>query len=300
MKCRQMFLIVLVWIISAIAVQAQTTVPSGVIYVSSDTTGNLTTYQDLSRNADEKQAARNERLANVNRLDQSNLSNPDERQRLIFSARTQVQVAKEDRKTYRDFLKQSNVGLIKLLPEIKCPENLKEIEINEPCAVAAIFGHGTSFSFRTQNYQFEEISDIKITQGNFVANGLNTLGLMASLGGVELNSVVVEDENIVALNKFIPASKLDEILVQESQINKGLKLGNLTFSKSLLITEKTTYILRSVAYRGTVGKTASVLLQNDKREDILIAFRVVRKENDGSVTLLWKKLQSKTAPKLIK
>jgi hypothetical protein len=40
------------------------------------------------------------------------------------------------------------------------------------------------------------------------------------------------------------------------------------------------------------------LLDGDKRVDVTLAFRVIRIGEDGSVTILWKELQRKEAPKL--
>ena len=35
------------------------------------------------------------------------------------------------------------------------------------------------------------------------------------------------------------------------------------------------------------------------RKDVIIVFRIVEMEADGTLTIIWKELQSKTAPKMI-
>jgi hypothetical protein len=298
MKLRKILFTVLAGIISSIAVHGQTLPTANGNYQISDVTGNLATNSQINYLNELKQQDINQRIANLNRSDSNYSAFVFERQRLIIGAENQIRVSKDDKKNYGAFLNQSNVGLIKLFSELKCPKDLKEIETVDPCALTVFPGQGTSYSFRTKNYQFGEISDIKISQGKFITNGINTLGLIASIGDVALDTVTVENENVAALVKFAPASKIDDVLVQESQIDKGIKLGDLTFNKSLSVKENTTYLLRSVAYQVDLGKYMPALLLTDKREDVLVVFRVVKEKRDGSVILLWKKLQTKTAPKL--
>jgi hypothetical protein len=298
MKLRKTLFTVLAAIVSSIAVHGQT-LPTGTgNYQISDVTGNLATNSQINYYNELKQLDINQRIENLNTLDSNYSAFLFEKKRLLIGAENQLRVSKEDKKNYGAFLNQSNTGLIKLFPGLKCPKNLQEIESVDPCALTVFPGQGMSYSFRTKSYQFGKLSDIEISQGNFITKGANTLGLIAAIGDISLDTVTVENENVAALAAFAPASKVDDVVAQESQINKGIKLGNFTFNKSLSITENTTYLLRSVAYLVNLGKSAPNLFRTDKREDILVAFRVVKQSSDGSVILLWKKLQSNTAPKL--
>jgi hypothetical protein len=70
----------------------------------------------------------------------------------------------------------------------------------------------------------------------------------------------------------------------------------------LPVADNTTYALRSIAYQGTIMRSIQTLTYNeldvDKRRDVIVVFRVVKRDADGSVTILWKELSNKNAPKL--
>ena len=42
-----------------------------------------------------------------------------------------------------------------------------------------------------------------------------------------------------------------------------------------------------------------LMLEGDKRKDLILAFRVIRKTPNGSVTILWKELQQNKAPEIV-
>ena len=63
-----------------------------------------------------------------------------------------------------------------------------------------------------------------------------------------------------------------------------------------------TYALRVIAYRGNLYKVFNRfrydVLRGDNRIDLTLAFRVLRKEKDGSLLILWKELKRGESPKL--
>jgi hypothetical protein len=40
-------------------------------------------------------------------------------------------------------------------------------------------------------------------------------------------------------------------------------------------------------------------IKDDKRVDLTISFRIIRKDADGSITLIWKELATKDVPELV-
>ncbi len=85
------------------------------------------------------------------------------------------------------------------------------------------------------------------------------------------------------------------------QMSRGIKSGKFFYRKTFPVAENTAYALRVVAFRGSIYRTFRGyrynLLQGDKRIDMTVVFRVVGRHEDGSVTLLWKELDRRDAPK---
>ena len=71
--------------------------------------------------------------------------------------------------------------------------------------------------------------------------------------------------------------------VQQRRAAEGFKEGERTYAGRLAAVAGNTYALRSVNYDGS---------------DVLVAFRVVRADDDGSVVLLWKMLKRFPKPTL--
>ena len=62
-------------------------------------------------------------------------------------------------------------------------------------------------------------------------------------------------------------------------------MGGFTYTSSIAATAGMTYALRSLDYEFS---------------DVLVAFHVVRQDDDGSMILLWKMLKKFPAPKAIR
>lgn len=82
-----------------------------------------------------------------------------------------------------------------------------------------------------------------------------------------------------------------------------MRAGKYFYVKSVPIKSDQTYVLRSIAYKAKVWQQRGAfkvdILDGDKRDDVLTAFRVVGVNEDGSVNLLWREIERKPAPKLI-
>ena len=126
---------------------------------------------------------------------------------------------------------------------------------------------------------------------------------MVKLGEIELEKVFGENEGLKFLSSFSPDPQSPEAQKQYIQMMRGVEVGNYEYKKALPIIENMTYALRVVAYRGNVFRSFRGfrfdLLDGDKRIDLTLAFRIIRKEKDGSVTLLWKEIERKDAPRLL-
>lgn len=179
----------------------------------------------------------------------------------------------EDRETYADFLAQTGTGLIRLLPREKWDGKL------------STRGGGAYYSFTRRTHEYGNGSDLELSQDAFSVGfaGAN-FGFMTSLGGTPLEAVSNETEAVRFMASYVtPPTESGARKSQAQVITDGLQEGRQVYKHSLPVAVGSTYVLRSINYESS---------------DVLVAFRVVRKDSDGSVVLLWKTLKKFPKPSL--
>ena len=183
-------------------------------------------------------------------------------------------VSAEDKATFADFLKQPDTGLIRLLPREKYDRML------------SISGGGAYYSFTRLTHEYGRGSDIGLEKGKFSSGFAGfDFGFFISLGDLPLEAVALENAGVNALAEYQAPSTEAEIRAQHRQTHQGIKLGEITATSYLPANVGTTYVLRSL---------------NFDVSDVLVAFRVVRQDQDGSMVLLWKTLKNFPAPTAIR
>lgn len=205
---------------------------------------------------------------------------------------------------FAEFLKQKDTGLFKFLNSSKCGSGANVVSVSEPCLNNKIPGAGASFSFRMKTYRIPKLSDLSFAENMFITAGQWLHGLLLDIGDVPLENVSLQTKEAESLSKFQAASTVQTAQEIYAKLNQeGIKHQELVYQRLVSARENTTYLLRSIAYRGTINKTVQGYIYNeldyDKRKDVLIAFRIVQTDADGSVTILWKQLAAKDSPKII-
>lgn len=205
-----------------------------------------------------------------------------------------------DLQRYEVFLRQPNTGLIKLFPDLGCEENAAVVRADETC-LKAIPMSGF-YSFREKEYTSSHLSDIRLKNDVLITDGLLTQGILVALGDVALETLSLSSGGMKFLTEFVPETSGGEALKQTRQIIKGIDTDEYFYRKALFASENMTYALRLVAYRGSFVQTFRGLpfdlLAGDERDDLTVAFRVLRKNKTGNLTILWKELARKDAPKI--
>jgi len=101
---------------------------------------------------------------------------------------------------------------------------------------------------------------------------------------------------------FQPPERFEVAREQAVASARGFKMSGFFYRSILPLKEDHTYALRAIAFRGQVLQRAGMfrinILDGDKRDDIIVVFRVIRRHENGSVSLLWRELQRIRAPKL--
>lgn len=194
---------------------------------------------------------------------------------------------------FADFLKDKNAGLALLYPDQGCDQgktvNVQEIE---RCAdFLPIRGGGSFYSFRNRTNLNNNgtWADIHFIDGRLVFGGRMLFGMVRNIGDIDLEKLSINSPQLKFLRKYKPKKK-SSALEQEGQ---KLARGQLdSFAASAAVLPNSTYILRSVAFR---HRTFYSL---DNRVDVIVAFRVIAHESDGSLVLLWRELRSRQSPQL--
>ena len=203
---------------------------------------------------------------------------------------------------YSQFLKLPGTGIFRLVPNSGCAPNAKVVSASEECLKYTMPGAGNSFSFRTENYRIRHLADITYEDGALNVTGIFMLGLMTKLGDVPLESVTLGSPGVKFLADFKPSSTFSEVEQSHASFRKGLDDGGYKYAATLPVEEGTTYAYRGVAFRGKVVKSANGVRYNemdyDKREDVIVAFRIVQVADDKSITLIWRQLAENLSPKI--
>lgn len=206
----------------------------------------------------------------------------------------------EDSTKYAAFLKKPNTGLIKLFPDLGCLAK-GIVRVDGICENSIASAALTSYSFR-KKYHLAN-SDISLKDNTFAAQNWFSNGIITMLGDIPIESLSINSNGIKFLSDYKPANNNIEVLFKTKELSNGIQDGDFTYSNLITALENTTYAIRVIAYQGKIKMpfrdgVGFNLLENDKRVDILVVFRVVRKESNGTLTLLWKELQRKDSPKI--
>jgi hypothetical protein len=179
----------------------------------------------------------------------------------------------EDQQGYAGFLRQPDTGLTRLLPREKYDGKL------------LTRGGGAYYSFPRLTHEYSLGSDITLEQNQFgVGFAGADFGFLTKLGDVSLDTISLEHPGVQFLSMFVPPSKEGEAREQYRRGHPGFEQGGFMYASRIPAAANVTYALRSICYRDS---------------DILVAFRVIRQDSDGSMVLLWKILKRFPTPELI-
>lgn len=202
--------------------------------------------------------------------------------------------------TYSSVLKLPDTGLVKLVPDTGCADNSKVLVVTESCLRYTMPGNGSSFSFRTESYRIPRLSDVTFTDRSFQAGGVRLHGIFVRLGDVAVEDVTQTTLGMKFLVDFMPETDFEKGKLVDEKLTEGIEADGFLYRRGLFITEKTTFALRSVAYGGKYMRSTSGVTYNemnfDRRRDVLVVFRIVESEPNGSVTILWRRLWDRDSP----
>lgn len=193
----------------------------------------------------------------------------------------QLAPAIDDRIAFTTFLQDKNTGLIRLLPRQGYDREafLADQKRN-------LLGGGAYYSFALLTHAYGHGSDIQLESNNLSVGFAGAdYGMLTNLGDTPLEPITLDDMRVQDIAAYRPPRAEPEAREEYRRTgsSEGMTFDGFLYHKSLPVQENSTYLLRSISYR---------------RSDVLVAFRLVRKDTDGSVIIAWKLLKQYPAPKL--
>jgi hypothetical protein len=223
---------------------------------------------------------------------------PDEAAREIASEEYQAKygVSPDHRKKYQSFLNQRDTGIIRIFPNKNCGGKVKTVTVAEleRCAdVPPVNDGGSIWSFRCNTENFNDCRrgqnvDLKYKNGMFLSGNGVVQGVMADIDGVELSTALAKHKAFKFLKNYDPGRSLPKIAERDKALAAGIAGGGgYVFSNRLPAKLNSTYILRSVLYR---YHERGELVAAKLGIDVVVAFKVVEKEPDGSLIVIFLEL----------
>lgn len=186
--------------------------------------------------------------------------------------------SEEDKATYAEFLRQRDTGLIRLLPREKY-DTYKPDQTDKGLTTR---GGGAYYSFTRLTHDYGYGSDIELSQG-YLSTGFAgaNYGIMTNLGDVPLENLEIASAAFLA--NHVPPDEEPKARIEQRKWSEGTTADGANYRERLLLKKNSTYLVRSINYESS---------------DVLVAFRVVRIDDDDSATILWKLLKKYPTPRL--
>jgi hypothetical protein len=189
--------------------------------------------------------------------------------------------ATADRQSLTQFLRLSHTGLFRLLPR-----EVYDSQYTHATSPVKIRGGGAYYSFVDLTHEYGYGSDIEL-QHNLVSVGFAgaDYGMLTMLGDTPLAQLSAKDPRVHFIASYQPPASERQARTEAQRFGfpGGVTIDGQIYQSTLPLLENSTYLLRSIAYG---------------RSDVLVAFRVIRREPDGSAVIAWKLLKRFWAPRL--
>jgi uncharacterized protein (TIGR03437 family) len=181
----------------------------------------------------------------------------------------------EDISAHSEFLRSPDTGALRLLPREGFDLNNQKLSLR---------GGGCFFSFSRITHEYGFGSDLSLELGRFNVGFAGThFGFLVSLGDATLETLTVEHPGLRYLAAFGAPTNEPGAREQQQRAGQGFTENGFFYNDRIAATVGSTYAVRSVY---------------QERSDVLVAFRVLRQDTDGSLILLWKRLKWFPTPQL--
>ena len=163
-----------------------------------------------------------------------------------------------------------NVGVFRILPREIYKEGLFDVR-----------GGGAYYSFTNASHSYDAIPQISLEQ-----NGLKvgfygaSYGFMTDLGEIPLAKINNEDKGVEFLANYRPPLERSKARAEQTRA-EGFEIEKTAYKYRLPAVAGHSYLVRAISY---------------DEADVLVAFKVHRKDSDGSLIIFWKLLENFEKP----
>lgn len=183
--------------------------------------------------------------------------------------------APEDVSPHAEFLRSPDTGALRLQPREFFDLSNQKLSLR---------GGGCYFSFSRMTHEYGHGSDLSLELGRFKVGFAGThFGFMVSLGDATLETLTVDHPGLRYLAAFGAPTNEPGAREQQRRAAQGFTENDFFYNDRIAATVGSTYAVRSV---------------DQEASDVLVAFRVLRQDTDGSLILLWKRLKWFPTPQL--
>lgn len=199
--------------------------------------------------------------------------------------------SREDRTAFAAFLRTPNTGLIRLIPPGK---------VRYRPGPTAVPGGGAYYSFANVTHFLGYGSDIRLSDGSLSVGSVSGYGLLTTLGDVPLENIVLTDPRAAFVASYEPATTVIQTRAETLRFRQSVIIDDRSYQATLPVEVNSTYLVRSINYGQPIfgPNSSSPPAAGARRTDVLVAFKVVRKDADESVMIAWKLLKKFPEPKL--
>jgi hypothetical protein len=226
----------------------------------------------------------------------------EERNRVLKLRR----VSPSDVATYSSFLSQERTGIFKLFPDIGCTSSTV-VRLAQECEQSVPLS--SSFTFRTVGYGDEIYHDIFFKVDRIISNAFFSQGIFTIVGDEPIENIALAHPSLRFLNSFRPDTDPQSASEHAEQLREGILSDGYRYTDTISPKENVTYVIRLIAYRlenalkplspdSTRNEMLFLSLSVDKRIDVTVAFRVLGRDEYGGLTIVWKELERREAPKI--
>lgn len=189
--------------------------------------------------------------------------------------------SEEDRAAYAEFLSQPDTGLIRLLPrEVYDSEVYKK-----NTKTLTMRGAGAYYSFSRLTHEYGHGSDIELSSGHLSVGGFGgaSYGMLTTLVDLPIEEITIEHPGVQVMAAHNVPGEEPKARLEYRRFATGATIDGQRYQTRVPVAVGATYLLRSINY---------------DTSDVLVAFRVIRKDSDGSVIIVWKLLKNYPKPEL--